>query len=457
MSAHSCTASFEPCGPGGKGIHVMNDDFLHRIRTDPPPRFIARLKARLDLQDEKSLKPVRQTWLRNAFLLTLLVASGLAAALIVTKLYRQESASPTPSAAQAFQAPVQSGNTSGLVAPQVADPKPTNPPTVNSPAAGSFHMAGPSLFLPIVQQSAQILRRTGPFVGPGFDVSDSRTAIAALCGVGDPASGKDGTGKQTIDAVIVTRRILADELKNCGLQGVTHVAEVKLGYEAVVFARSSLYSAPLLTPQDIFLALAREIPDPEHREKLVRNTHVSWNQVNSALVDERIDVSGPLANSADGSAVREIILEPGCVTALRQTVLRMADKDPDSACKNLRTDGIYHDAAVDLQGYLDANPEALAIVDYKSFWVNSGRLIAASIDGVTPTYATVSDGSYPGSRTLYLYVNSSRAAGTPRMRDFAVAILDSVGTYPGSPFMYLKDTERTKSRTACFTLSDVTL
>jgi phosphate transport system substrate-binding protein len=437
----------------------MNDEFLHRIRTDPPPRFIARLKARLDLKDEKSLKPVRQTWLRNAFLLTLLGASGLAAALIVTMLYRQESARPTPPAAQALQAPVESGNTSALIARQVASPKPTIPPTVNSPPAASFHMAGPSLFQPIIQESARILRRNGSFTAPEYDTKDSTAAIAALCGEGDtniPAA-KDGADKLIADAVVLNRRILASELKSCGAHGVAHIAEIKLGYEAFVLARSSLYSAPQLTPQDIFLALAREIPDPDNRQKTVKNTNVSWDQVNSALVGERIDVLGPQANSPAGSAVREILLEPGCATALRKSAIRMADRGSDDACKNLRTDGIYHDAAHDLEGYLEANPEALVILDYKDFWIKRGRMIAASIDDVMPTEATLADESYPGSRTLYLYVNSSRAAGIPRMRDFAVAILDSVGTYPASPFMYLKETERTKSRTASFTLSDVTL
>src|SRR5580692_2023654 len=104
MSARSCTGSFKSCAPGGKGIHAMNDDFLHQIRKDPPPHYLARLKARLVLQDEKSPNPLRRTWLRNAFLLTLLGASGLAAALILTNIYHQASTSPA-SPAQALQVP----------------------------------------------------------------------------------------------------------------------------------------------------------------------------------------------------------------------------------------------------------------------------------------------------------------------------------------------------------------
>ena len=31
----------------------MNDDFLHRLRKEPPPTFAARLKAKLELQNPK--------------------------------------------------------------------------------------------------------------------------------------------------------------------------------------------------------------------------------------------------------------------------------------------------------------------------------------------------------------------------------------------------------------------
>ncbi len=440
----------------------MNDDFLHRIRIDPPPRFIATLKAKLDRQQERLPRSPERQWLRNAFLLTLLGASGLAAALIVTKLYRQESTSPTaPPVAQAIQAPVEPGNTSALIAPPVASPKPANPPAVNSRAVGSFHMAGPSLFQPIIQEAARILKRTGPFTTPDFDTKDSTPAIAALCGDGNTnfSVAKNGPGKLIVDAVIATRRILADELKNCSIHGVQHVAEVKLGYEAVVFARSSLYSAPQLTLQDIFFALAREIPDPENAQKFVRNTNLRWGQVNVALLDERIDILGPSANSPADSAVREILLEPGCSTTLRQAAaLKIADKGSyDDACKNFRADGVYHEAAHDLEGYLEANPQALAIVDYKYFWINRGQLLAASIDGVAPTEATLADGSYPGSRILYLYINGSRAGSIPLMRNFTLALLDSVGTNPGNALIKLNESEQRASRTGAFLFTDVKL
>ena len=433
----------------------MNDDFLHRLRIEPPPRFIASLKARLDRQDERSPKPFHRTWLRNAFLLTLLGASGLAAALILTKIYRQESAGSTPPVAQVLQAPVEPNITSAVETSPVASPKPANPPPMDSRAPGSFHMAGPSLFQPIIQESARILKRNGSFTEPDYDTKDTTAAIAALCNLGtNPFAGKEGASRPPVDAIIVTRRILADELKNCGIHGVPHVAEVKLGYEAIVFARSSLYAAPSLTSGDIFFALAREIPDPENPQRLVKNTNSRWGQVNGALLDEGIDVLGPSATSSAGKAVRELLLEPECAKFTSLAALNIANKGQDDGCKALRTDGAYHEVVHDLEGYLEANPDALAILDYRYL---RGQLIAASIGGVAPTEATLSDGSYPAARTLYLYVNGGRAVGIFRMRDFAVALLDSIGPNPASPFMYLNVEERLKSRSAASLLTDVRL
>jgi phosphate transport system substrate-binding protein len=424
----------------------MNDDFLHRIRTDPPPHFLARLKSRLDLQHEKSIGPSRRQWLRNAFLLTLLGASGLAAALILTNIYRQENTSPTPSASGVLEA-AEPGNTSAPVTPHVAGPTSASPPQVESRAAGSFRMAGPSLFRPTVQDSVRVLKRNGAFTEPDYDTKDSTAAVAALC------SG----GTHVVDAVVLTRRILAGELKDCGAHGIKRVAEVKLGYQAIVFARSNLYPAPTLTQRDIVLALAREIPDPANPRRLIKNPNIRWGQVNSAFLDEAIDIPGPSANTTAVTAAREIVLDT-CAASLSPGSIKDADKSRlDDGCKSIRADGVYHEVPADLEGYLEAHPEALALVGYKYFAVYRGQLVGASIDGVAPSEATLSDGSYPASHTLYLYVNASRADSIPRMREFSAALVESVAMTPGTVLMTLNETDRRASRTAAYTLPDLTL
>ena len=118
-------------------------------------------------------------------------------------------------------------------------------------------------------------------------------------------------GSTSVEVVVVDRRILPEELEGCRRIN-KHITEIKVGYEAIALARSNLYDAPKLSTQSIFLALAREIPDPLHPEELIKNPNVTWDQVDSYLPNERIDVSGPPLSAATGLAFRDLVMKAGC-------------------------------------------------------------------------------------------------------------------------------------------------
>ena len=89
------------------------------------------------------------------------------------------------------------------------------------------------------------------------------------------------------------------------------IVEFKIGYESVVLARSVLYSGPTLSPRQVFLALAKEIPDPSDPQKLIENRYGSWNEVDSTLEYDRIEVLGPPLDSVAGSRFLTLVLEAG--------------------------------------------------------------------------------------------------------------------------------------------------
>src|SRR6187402_3426561 len=64
MSELSCIASCKRCEVDGDWSAIMNDDFLHRIRVEPPPKFLARLKSRLDLQPPPTTRARARPFLR---------------------------------------------------------------------------------------------------------------------------------------------------------------------------------------------------------------------------------------------------------------------------------------------------------------------------------------------------------------------------------------------------------
>jgi hypothetical protein len=80
-----------------------------------------------------------------------------------------------------------------------------------------------------------------------------------------------------------------------------------------------------------------------------------------------------------------------------------------------------------LADFLNANPQAMAVLAYQEQTLRSWNLSAGSIDGVTPGASMIRSGSYPGARAIYLYANIA----VPHMRDFALAVWSSVGGAPG--------------------------
>ena len=50
-----------------------------------------------------------------------------------------------------------------------------------------------------------------------------------------------------------------------------------------------------------------------------------------------------------------------------------------------------------------------------------------TINGVSPTEATISDLSYPGARKLYIYMKGEHLAAKPALRDFAAAFSKAWG------------------------------
>jgi phosphate transport system substrate-binding protein len=440
----------------------MNDDFLHRIRTDPPPRFIASLKARLDqLGTESTTRPSIRS--RNMIIGGMIAGAALATGLFVARaMYSLPSPNAPPSRAtntspedrrQPYSRPQPVGSTAANVAEAATGKIPGADKTPGRLSVGTSIAISPH-----IQEATQFINMNmnvyPPFIEPTVSMMSSNAAIASLCASGD-----------SIDAAIVDRRILPEELDACHRQKKP-IAEIKLGYEAIALVRSNLYDAPRLSTRTLFLALAREIPDPSNPGNLVVNPNVTWDQIDSSLPNERIDVSGPPLSTAIGMAFRELILKAGC--AMFPTIESLKEKNPlrfEEVCSALRTDGAYQVReasggternAFDFTDYLNANPQAIAVLGYHEETLRAWNLSAGSIDGVTPSPSMIHAGSYPGARVIYLYVNS----GVPRMRNFVLAMWSSVGKVafaaPGDEaLMPAESTERRNITTTVLALPDL--
>jgi phosphate transport system substrate-binding protein len=436
----------------------MNDDFLHRIRAEPPPHFIASLKARLNRLENGSLIR-RPIWRRTFFIGSMIAGAALATGLFVARtMYSSPSDNMRPNSTAA---PSLVENQHPSVAPQASDSKipdvlvtSQNRAAVADRTPGRLSIGATVAIYPYIKEATRFLNKNmnvyPPFLEPRFSMMSSSIAFPSLC-----------ASSSSIDAVVVDRRILPSELDGCHRLG-RHITEVKFGYEAIVLARSNLYDAPTLSTRAIFLALAREIPDPLHPEELIQNPNVTWDQVDSTLPNERIDVSGPPLSAQASVAFRDLILKAGC-SAL-PTIASLRDTNPsryEEVCGSVRADGVYRvitasqgegNNPFDLAGYLQANPVAIALLGYREELLADSTLSVGSIDGVTPSRSIIYAGSYPGARTLYLYANTA----VPHMRDFVLAVLSSVGGAPGdTAFMPIEFAEFRNLREHVLTLPDL--
>ena len=93
-----------------------------------------------------------------------------------------------------------------------------------------------------------------------------------------------------------------------------------------------------------------------------------------------------------------------------------------AVCQGIRQDGAFIEAGENdnlIVQKLAANPNTLGFFGYSFLEENPGKLKGISINGVAPTYETISSFKYPGARPLYIYIKNAHAKAIPAVRAFA--------------------------------------
>jgi phosphate transport system substrate-binding protein len=73
----------------------------------------------------------------------------------------------------------------------------------------------------------------------------------------------------------------------------------------------------------------------------------------------------------------------------------------------------------------------IGIFGYSYMEENASKVHGISMNGVNPTIATISDGSYPGARKMFIYVKKAHVDKIPGIKDFVLEFLKGglVGGY----------------------------
>jgi phosphate transport system substrate-binding protein len=240
-------------------------------------------------------------------------------------------------------------------------------------------------------------------------------------------------------------RITPAELRNCAVT----LTELKVGHQAILTARSSLYGPMNLSARELFLALARQVPVPRDPVLLMDNPYTTWNQIDNTLPDDPIHFLGPGSGSVQGKLTAALLLA-GCNTYSWIAELRTTDPARyDEICLSIRADGAYEargESSVTDAERLEREPTLLAVFTLQEFNSVKDRLAASVINGVLPSPETVAADTYPNSRTLYLYTKQYSYAYNPQVGILINAYLTSLTSYPNAApgdwgFVPLDETE----------------
>lgn len=275
----------------------------------------------------------------------------------------------------------------------------------------TINIVGSSTVFPFATVVAENFGKETKFNTPKIESTGSGGGMKLFCA---------GTGVDTPDVTNASRRMKKKEFELCVKNGVDSVTEVLIGFDGIAIANSKAAPQMDLTRKDIFLALAKEVPDAEG--KLIPNPYKTWKEVNRVLPDTKIEVLGPPPTSGTRDAFVELVMEAGAKAFPDLKALRKSDKKAFKKISHaMREDGAFIEAGENdnlIVQKLEKNPDALGIFGYSFLEQNSDKVQGSKIDGLVPEFETIASGEYKVSRPLYFYVKNAHVGKIPGIKEY---------------------------------------
>jgi phosphate transport system substrate-binding protein len=354
---------------------------------------------------------------------------------------------------------------------QKAPPKPSETASAAQPASAPSQapaaqaaggrdyvsVVGSSTVYPFSTVVAEQLSKQGTFKAPKVESTGTGGGLKLFC---------EGVGVKHPDVANASRRIKQSEVDQCAKNGVKDIVELKIGYDGIVLANSKKSKEIDLTLAQVFLALAKSVPDPKAEGKTIPNPYKMWSDVDAKLPKVKIEVLGPPPTSGTRDAFVELAMEGGCNTYPAIKALSSSDAKAHKAlCHTIREDGAFIEAGENdnlIVQKLEANPDAVGIFGYSFLEQNADKVQGGKINGVAPDFEDISKGSYPISRPLYIYVKSAHAEVIPGLKAY-LAEFTSLKAWGPEGYLSekglipLPDEERTKVQQVAEKLTPLTM
>ena len=283
--------------------------------------------------------------------------------------------------------------------------------TNHASARDQIRIVGSSTVFPFSTAVAEEFGNNTEFKTPVVESTGSGGGLKLFC---------NGIGTEHPDITNASRRIKLSEVNRCNENGVNEIIEVKIGYDGIVIANSRSSDKMEITLQQLFLALAKDVPEKDGT--LTPNPYRTWNEIDASLPNKKIAVLGPPPTSGTRDAFNELAIEGGCKTFPSLAALKKKDKNRYKAvCRSIREDGAYIEAGENdnlIVQKLQADTSAYGVFGYSFLDQNSDALQGSLVDGVAPEFEKIASGEYPVSRSLYFYIKKKHIGAVSGIEEF---------------------------------------
>jgi phosphate transport system substrate-binding protein len=277
-------------------------------------------------------------------------------------------------------------------------------------ARDQIRIVGSSTVYPFTTAVAEQFGKTSGMKTPVVESTGTGGGMKLFCA---------GVGADHPDFTNASRAIKKGEFEDCAKNGVTEIVEIKVGFDGLALADATEGADLKLTKQQIFMALAKQVPDKDG--KLVANPYTMWNEIDPSFPAQKIEVYGPPPTSGTRDSFAELVMEKGAESFDSLKELKKSDaKAFEAVWKSMREDGVFIEAGENdnlIVQKLSSNPNAIGIFGFSNVAENT-QLQALEIDGVKPTFDTIASGEYKVARPLFVYAKKQHVGVIPGMAEF---------------------------------------
>lgn len=267
-------------------------------------------------------------------------------------------------------------------------------------ARDQIRIVGSSTVYPFSSYVAEEFGATTNYPTPVIESTGSGGGLKLFCA---------GDGMDTPDITNASRPMKVKEWKKCQENGVTDITGSMIGYDGIAVAQAKSNNDVALTREQILLAVAAKVPQ---NGKLVDNPYKKWSDIDSSLPNREITIYGPPTSSGTRDAFEEMVMEGST---------KKMEGYGNKKYSTIRQDGVYVPSGENdnlIIQKLERNKDAFGIFGYSFLAENEDKVKPAKVDEKYPTPETISDGSYPVSRSLFFYVKKSHLDKVPAMKEY---------------------------------------